>query len=339
MLVYEYSTVAYSIRTLGIATSSVIAVGLVGTAYILSGPFPFSTANATSTHELLVEYAAKDTDGDGLPDWEESLYGTDINNAHSVNPEVTDSEAVAKGLVKPRFQTADVSASTTPSENIPAIQAGPETVTDRFARTFFIEYLSKHPGTQPTPNEVASFVETNISRLRAGESTPDAFNAGQVRVVGTGSEALTLYAVTVEQTLSKKRPTANKSEVDYFADAVQRNDPGALAYVKQIAQVYVSIAKEYIAIPVPRELAAPHLAVANAFAHLGEDLTDMGYVDKDPLRAYLGLASYGKDSPLLVKTLFSIYGVYKAEQVTISETSPGFGFYRLLLAASRALAP
>ena len=81
---------------------------LIVTAYGMSGPLPFhtSTAGAESTHDLLVSYASKDTDNDGLPDWQESLYGTDPNNAHSVNATVTDGEAVTQGLVKARFATA-----------------------------------------------------------------------------------------------------------------------------------------------------------------------------------------------------------------------------------------
>src|SRR3989344_3578766 len=76
----------------------IIGAGFIVVAFLSSHPVA-SPVSAESTAELLKAYAAKDTDGDGLPDWQEALYGTDPTNPRSVQASMTDAEAVAKGLV------------------------------------------------------------------------------------------------------------------------------------------------------------------------------------------------------------------------------------------------
>jgi len=300
-------------------------------AVVISGPLPFhlNKANAESTHDLLVSYAAKDSDNDGLPDWEEALYGTDPNNPHSISATVTDGDAVTQGLVKPKF----AGATTTPvsASAIPGVSAAPTTVTDQFARALFSQYLSQHTAATPTPDEIATFVEQGVADLSSQQTAPDAFNAGQVRVIGTGSDALVSYAAAAESAMAKNTVSSDKNEIEYFGDAVEKNDLTALPKIKKIGSAYTALAKAYMAIPVPKEAAVPHLAIANAMARLGGDITDMSTMTNDPLRAYLGLAKYENDAPLLVSGLSALQNVYASEQTNIHEGSSGAFFYALLV--------
>jgi hypothetical protein len=323
-------TVTFTPRTIGIALASTLAVVFIAVAVVISGPLPFhlNKANAESTHDLLVSYAAKDSDNDGLPDWEEALYGTDPTNPHSVNANVTDGDAVSQGLVKPKF----ASATSTPisASAIPGVSAAPTTVTDQFARALFSQYLSQHTSVTPTPDEIATFVEQGVSDLSNQQTAPDAFNAGQVHVVGTGSDALVSYAAQAESTMAKNTVSSDKNEIEYFGDVVEKNDLTALPKIKKIGAAYTTLAKAYIAIPVPKEAAVPHLAVANAMARIGGDITDMSTMTEDPLRAYLGLAKYEKDVPALQSALAALQGVYVSEGVTIPQGTSGAFFIGLL---------
>src|SRR5262245_15469456 len=97
-----------SVRTTSIIASLLIAGGMMAAAFWLSGPA--RTANALSTEEILAAYAVRDADADGLPDWQEALYGTDPANPHSIDASMTDAEAVAKGMVAPRFESEPAAA-------------------------------------------------------------------------------------------------------------------------------------------------------------------------------------------------------------------------------------
>jgi hypothetical protein len=333
-----FITVANSTRTIGIVIASAIALGCMVIAVLISGPLPFHwlRANATSTHDLLVQYAAKDTDTDGLPDWQEGLYGSDPANPNSIRSDLTDAEAIAQGLVKPKFATATSTPIDTAS--IPGTDSGPETITDRFARKLFEEYLSQAGAAQPTPEQIASFVEQGVKDLTENQAVPDSFSKNQVNVSGSGPEALRAYAVALETALAARTVMINKSEVEYFSDAVQRDDAEALAQVKRIGEMYTATAKTYVAVPVPLEAAGPHLAVANAFARLGVDISDLATMKSDPLRAYFGLAKYQQDALLLISALDALHKVYESEQVGISEGEPGSLFFATLTQAAQAAA-
>ncbi len=328
----------YSTRTTLIAIASFAALFFIVVAVLISGPLPFhlNAANAESTHELLVSYAAKDSDSDGLPDWEEALYGTDPNNPHSVNADVTDGQAVAQGLVKPKFSTA----TTTPvdASSIPGAAVGPQTVTDQFARTLFSDYLSSHGSTQPTPEEIATFVERKLSTLKADQQVATAFNVGQVRVAGTGSDALLAYAASVEQLYLRYQTNDTENEIEYLSDASTKSDPKALVRIAVIGKAYTSIGQGLMKLSVPKELATAHLQLANSMVRLGGLITDMSYLDADPFRAVLAFQQYQDASTAMYQALSYLNNSYSAEGVTINQNVPGSRFYATMVLGSSVVA-
>ncbi|MGE5540828.1 MAG: thrombospondin type 3 repeat-containing protein [Bacillota bacterium] len=326
------STVAYSTRTIGIIVASVIAVGCIIVAVLISGPLPFHLprAGAESTHDLLVSYAAKDTDGDSLPDWEEALYGTDPGNPHSVNATTTDGEAVAQGLVRPRF----ASATSTPTSSAPGVTAAPETITDQFARTLFAQYLSQRGNTSPTPDEIQKFVTGAIEDLAASRSHPDTYLASQVQVTGSGPEALRVYAAAVENVFVTYTVPMDQPEEMYFADAINKSDDVSLAKVVAIGNSYAQISRGIMKIPVPQELAAAHLKLANALMHVSESVADMGTFKTDPVRAMLGLYDHEQFAASAVQALSTMNGVFKAESVVLSAGESGSSFYQSTVEAA-----
>jgi hypothetical protein len=324
----------YSTRTIGIIVSSAIAVVLVVIAVLISGPIPFftKTVSAESTHELLVQYASKDSDADDLPDWEESLYGTDPNNPHSVNANVTDGVAVAQGLVTPKF----ASATSTPADlkDAPGVDTGPQTVTDQFAREFFAQYLSQHNGTRPTAEDIAQFVEDGVNALTESKARPDAYNMGQIRVSGTGPDALLAYAAAVEKIWTAHTPANWQNEVEYLDAGVNKGDTTAFKKMSANASIYTAIGREMMTLPVPKEVATGHLSLANAFARKGLSVADMVTYPTDPLRAMIGIAQYKKDEEVFTQSLTTLLGVFNAEQVIIERGTPGSHFYASLYYAA-----
>ena len=321
-------------RTLLIGSSCFISLIIIGVAYTSSGPTPFTTqrADAESTHDLLVSYASKDSDADGLPDWQEALYNTDPNNAHSVNASVTDSEAVAQGLVEPKFKTATTTAIS--GDSIPAVDAGPETLTDQFGKALFGKYLQNRGGTQPSPADIATFVEQGIAQFKEKQITPDAFNQGQMRVNGTGPDSLLTYAATAEQVLALMNTGKEKTDIEYMSDAVYRNDTKAIVEIKKYGDAYKVAAQALIKIPVPKELARSHLSLANTLMHVSESTLDMASISTDPLRSLLGMATYVDAASAMGKSLADMRAVYSAEHVIPATGTAGRDFYELMTTAA-----
>jgi hypothetical protein len=316
-------------RKTGIVGALVIASVLIVGAYFASSPnfsfFSPNTANAESTQALLKAYAQKSSAGDGLPDWEAVLYGLDPHNPHSFSPDMTNAEAVARGLVKPKFTTAI--ATTTDISTVPGTVAAPDTLTDQFAQNLFNQYISQSNGTQPSDADIAKFAQDAIQSLVQNHAKQDIYTQSDVRVSGEGPAALTAYAVSAEAAFAKDTTDNGKSGIDYFAEAVEQNKTDSLKRVASIGKSYAAMPPTLIQMNVPKETQYAHREIANALVRIGADFTDMSMMDTDPLRAYLGLAAYDTDSAALTQGFADMNIVFKNERVTFKKGEPGYDFY------------
>jgi hypothetical protein len=318
-------------RKTGIIGALVIAGVLVAGSYIFSGPglsfFSFltpNTANAESTTLLLQQYAAKDSDNDGLPDWEEALYGTDPHNAHSISPTLTDGQEVSEGLIKPKF-LSQAPSSITPAATLPGQAPAPDSLTDQFSQTLMTQYLNQsaqddNDGTTPSEEDVATLAEGAMQTFAQSQEHQDTYSQSQVEVSGSGPDSLRTYAGNVEEALDNvPEGSGTESELDYFSDAVEKNDPAALVQLAAIGKAYTDM--------VPTEAQYAHLEIANAFERLGDDITDMSMMSTDPLRAYLGLAQYQADAASLAQGFANMGSVFSTEHITLAPGDPGYNFY------------
>ena len=323
-------------RKTGIIGALVIAgILIAGSIFISSNGlaiFTTNTANAASTQALLQAYATKDSDGDGLPDWEEALYGLDPHNAHSFSPNMTDGQAVAEGLVKPKFITETASNTASISDDTSTLDgptAAPGSLTEQFSQSLLSQYMAQSSanGAPISDDDIATFAQTAMQNFAQANAHHDAYALGQVQVGGTGPAAMTAYAAEAESVIAANNSHESESEADYFADAIEQNDPTALAKVATIGKDYSNLAPALMKIQVPSEAEYAHLEIANAAARLGDDITDLSMMNSDPLRAYLGLAQYQIDTGSFAKAFADMGNVYSSEQVSVPNGTPGYYFY------------
>jgi hypothetical protein len=341
--IYRYCfiilAVALDSRKSTIGTALLIAVVLVVGAYILSGRHAGTaqTANAESSQAILQAYAAKDTDSDGLPDWEEALYGTSPDNAHSIRADTTDAQAVAQGLATPRYaaQAGDAPAQSGKSVAVPGPAPAAGSITEQFSRLFFDNYLATRGDTPPTAQEMQAFIQNAVSSLEQTRARPDAFSATDIKVSGSGDAALKAYAAAMDAASgSVSHPHLPYDELTYFSDAVQKNDAKAIANVDAIGKTYLETATALAKVAVPQEAAASHLALVNAMARVGGSIEDLAVVNSDPIRAMLGLQSYAGDVTAFQNALSQLDAVFVRESVALSASDPGSAFYALLTNAA-----
>ncbi len=286
------NTMALTPRTLSIIGSLVLSLVLVSGAYFFSSPlFGALMVDAESGEELLKSYAEKDTDADGLLDWEETLYKTDPNDPHSVDATLTDGEAVAKGLVKAKFvsETPEAPIDT----DIEGVDAAPDTLTDEFSREFYAHYLTSRGGDLPSSAEIASFVQDAVADLDTATASRTRFTKTNLQPGGSGVAGLTTYATNLRGVLNANSPTkTEKDALENFGDFVNGKNSKALARVTEVGRAYEATATALMRIGVPSEVALTHLSLANAYASLAEATLMMGEMDTDPLRAFIGLSRY-----------------------------------------------
>jgi hypothetical protein len=322
--------VQHATRTVPIIVASVVAAALIAVAFVASGPIPFlgsfKIADAATSAELLKAYATKDADQDGLPDWQEALYGTDPADPESVRSGVKDGDAVAQGLVSPKVQGATPVSSDAALATVAA--PAPKSLTEQFSQKLFSQYLLTRGTTPPSNDEILSFVQSGLADLEA-ERNRDAFSIGDVKSSGkTGPGSLAAYAAEVDQAFAANHIELDEHELDYFSDAINKDDAKAIATLKAISDVYARQSQAVMRISPPSELRYQHLALANALGHMSAVLADLSSASDDPIRAMLGLGIYEEHALALSKSFSDMHAVFAAEGVTLSPGQPGYEFVR-----------
>lgn len=323
--------------------SAVLVMGAYLLARSVESPL---VAQASMETALLQAIATKDSDNDGLTDWEEALYGTDSHATDSFHLGMTDGEAVARGLVVPKA-IADVSVPTSSPEspdvaNIdgslpPAPADG--TLTAAFAQNFFALYLAakqNNGGADLTEADMQSIASDALKSLSAiARAAPDFKSAKDIVISGSGPDAMKEYAERAEAVLRKNTTDATTNEIEYLKRVIVENDTTALPHIIAIAKGYRDSAVGLSMLLVPQELAANDLALVNAMMRISQAITDFARVEVDPLSTMLALQQYPQAVAALGTAFIDIGKAYAAAGISLPAGAPGASFVNLIADLAR----
>lgn len=314
--------------------SAVIVVG----AYMLArGVESPDVAQASAETALLQAVATKDSDGDGLPDWEETLYGADPHTSDTFHLGMLDGEAVAKGLIVPKA-LADMPAATSSPATVGADGLPPApaegTLTSAFAKSFFTSYLAAKQaagGGALSESDIKNVSAQALGSLSSAVATaPDFKSSKELKVSGSGSDAMKAFAVSAEAVLLKNTSSATKTPLGYLKSILEDNDTTAFAHLSSLAKAYRGSAAGLAALPVPEELAVANLALINALMRMSEIINDFTRADSDPLTTILALQQYVGVAQALGNAFMNIDNTYATAGVSIPAGTPGASFVNLV---------
>ncbi|MFH1178594.1 MAG: thrombospondin type 3 repeat-containing protein [bacterium] len=321
-----------------VAFSVVLIIGAFVFARGIESP---SVAQASTETALLKAIAAKDSDNDGLLDWEEALYGTDPYILDSLHLGMTDSEAVSRGLIVPKaiadIKTVGAGGSPDISAVIdnslpPAPAEG--TITAAFSKNFLALYLAAKQaknGADLSESDLKNISNEALNSLSSiVVAAPDFKSMNDLLVFGSGADALKTFAVKAEAILLKNTSTATTSEIIYLKNAVENNDTTAIPHIASIAKAYRDSAVGLAALPVPQELATDILALINAMMRTSEIATDFARVNTDPFATMLALQQYPQTAFALGNAFINIGKIYTTASISLPNGSPGASFANLI---------
>lgn len=294
-------------RTLYLGLASSIAVALIVSAYVFSGPFSFrpSTVDAATAESLLKAYATKDSDVDGLPDWQESLYGTDPANPQSVKAGVQDGDAVTQGLVKPKFESAQFPEAVD-AATIPGTLPTDQSVTAQFSKEFFKSYMDAG-GQNMSPADKEALLSKVLQdfTVRSQKLLVSSYTA--VSVHTDSKVSVSDYANSVESILlANDVSEGDASPIDLMDAYVNKGDGSARTKLITLAKSYKLVAKALEATRVPPSLSAPHLILMQSFDTLSRSTSLAANYKEDPVAVLGGLALFQPASALVVSALKDI---------------------------------
>lgn len=297
---------AYSLRAVSIVVALGVSVVFVSVAFFISDPGSANEVSAEDTEEALKAYAARDTDVDGLPDWQEALYGTDPNDASSVQEGINDGDAVAAGLVKPKFQSEDIPEPIDPS-SIPGTPPAPLSLTEKFSRVFLESYMNASGGQPMSAADQQALVSFLLKDFSAKASTvlQSTYTLSALRQ--TAETDVLIYAAAVEQVLLAYQATPGAgSPITLAQDFIENGNDRAASQLQSLSRVYRNRTDALLRVAVPSRFAAEHLQLVRAFDTLAKSTTAIADYKDDPLPVLGALALYQPASKDLLAAYRSI---------------------------------
>ncbi len=241
-------------------------------------------------NEVLGDLVNRDTDGDGVLDWEESLWGTDPTKKETT-PGIPDSDAIASLKKEQNISTT--------GDNI---NGGALTQTDKFSQELF--------ATVAALNQAGAIDQTTVDKLSTSladqikNSVPKkVYLPSEIRVNPDNStKAIQNYSDALNNIYKKNKPSQTVTDVlqKFIADGNEA-DPSVLPQLDPIIAQINTIINSLVRTEVPQSLASLHLDLINALERLAENVTDIKLYDTDTVLALRAISQYDQNIDLLDK--------------------------------------
>jgi hypothetical protein len=243
-----------------------ILVATIFGVLLIVGAYIFGAYTSPQTEEVVSQKVGRgfvkpeDTDGNGVPDWQDNLLGDDAI-------------------------VIEESASSTYKE--------PTTVTGRFGVSFFEDMIrSKMYGVFGKSNE--ELAASSAEKLRR-ETVDELFGEEAIeRFDTTDPLVLKAYGNQVA-TILTSHPNKGDSELFILQEYLRYEDPEKLKELEPIALAYTTMVKDLLEMQVPTKYAKQHLDLLNALNAVREDIRGMQKIEEDALYSLLRTKRYEDD--------------------------------------------
>jgi hypothetical protein len=240
-------------------------------------------AGLTYSSATIGELVSKDTDKDGIPDWEEVLYGLDPTKKETM-PGIQDSVALIK------LQAAQENTGTANGKIL-----GPEnlTQTDKFSRELFSTIVATTENgslDQATADQISSSLADRIQN----PAPRKVFTLSDIKIIKDNSaQAVKNYNNALNIIYSKYPINGNVLTIltKFLGDGTNV-DVSALAELTPIIEQGKNRITALIKTSAPQDFASAELDLINVGERLMENLSDMQLYDTDPIVALGAVSQY-----------------------------------------------
>lgn len=266
-----------------------------------------------------------DTDGDGLKDWEEALWKTDINKADSDGDGTNDNEEIALG--RDPLKTGPDDKISDKEDLVAQEKAEADknknTMTAIYARKFMSEYLTlKTQKGDLTEEDKQNLVVKTMNDIKPPK-IEDKYKITDLNVLETTKESIKNYAVGMKAVfIDIKMPKADEVEMfSILLKSIKEEDFEKIKASVNALNNYIILNKRILEamLPfgVPENLSSLHLEIVNGFNNLSLAVEDMADAENDPIKAMIGQRIYTEQKLRIYNAMSSIQEVFNKYEITV----------------------
>jgi hypothetical protein len=259
---------------------------LVADGSVVALPAPERTAITT-----------KDSDGNGVEDWEENLQ-------------------------ERFFETISVPTSTVGSEDTGPYEP-PTTLTGKFSEAFLKDYLEGKVQNADFSDPTA--LVGGAVKAIDGSTRSKRYTQLQVAQVPTTQDSVREYGNRIAEIVAM-HSIENENEAVILQRALDADDPALLEPLAPIQEVYEKVIRDALLVSVPDALTDEHVAFLNASEAIKTDIGAMRVAFTDPLYTLARMRSYEADATSLFNALTAMAKTFDAEGVRFRNDELGAAF-------------
>ncbi|MEK7585653.1 MAG: hypothetical protein AAB477_00225 [Patescibacteria group bacterium] len=261
----------------------VIGVSLIFGIYKLVIFIKNKVGKGKSPTALIVkDLVEKDANENGIPDWEESLWGLDPTKSGSENKEFI----LAKRATIAKAHPELVDNTKPVSEN------------EALSRDFFSIIMSLQQGNALDQTSIQAVSEA-IGKDIEAEPIADIYTRKTVKVVESNPNTISDYYGAFINLVIEYSDKNIGDELTFINQGLQNNDPKAIKEINSISKAYKAFGAEFIKVPVPNTLVNTHISLANNYEKVGQIVANMTDLLGNPLNGIKSFINYKKYSDAL----------------------------------------
>lgn len=284
-------------KKIWVLIGSIIIIAVVF--FIFSNRSSQDRPASTFTQSDGTEVQLRDSDNDGLEDWEESLWNTDPNNPDTDGDGVSDGDEVEQGT-HPKIPGPNDAVD---QRRISAIYNQDAKVRENLTREawedllpYMASYISLSGEKEISANELDELSEEVARRAKEKGDEIDRRSREDLQVINdTTFDELDAYFTDFSATSNEYYAnTEIDDELLLFAQATAEEDTKEemLVGLEVIATDYRALASDLQNIAVPEELSRLHLEIINNYLAIAQAVENMSALEEDPMRAMVGVERY-----------------------------------------------
>jgi len=254
----------------------------------------------------------KDSDGDGLKDWEEALWKTDPNNPDTDGDGTPDGEEIKLGRDPLKKGPDDKYNPDNFLNNMNSTgttgTTSPISETDAFSQAFLVKYLmlKQQNGNldEASKQELVNALTSNMVKT----DLPVIYKISDLKISeDTSSAALKKYSQKMNEIFNKKYKNPTPGDEYYILeDAMVNGKLERLTELKSMVEMYKNMQIDYLNVSVPKSIADYHLKFLNSLAGLERATGKFGNTEEDPLNGLLAIKEYQVAASNYISSLESI---------------------------------
>lgn len=246
--------------------------------------------NGEITTMVIGDIGQKDSNFNGIADWEEYLWGLDPYKNGPENKEFISSKKRAL------TQSGDI---------LPIDDSKTITDNELLSQQFFATIISLQQ-TGDLNEESMNSVSEALGKNIEATPIPDIYTSNMLTIKNDSTLANTTYRDALGKLITKYVDADIGSELTFIVQGLGNKDPQALYAAVTVAEAYQSFGKEFIKIPVPKSLSAIHLSAANNYEKTGQSIKDLAQILSDPIIGMRAIISYKQYNDALASDLEKI---------------------------------